>query len=243
MPIIKYLLRLDDASPFMDIHKWEMITDIIDLYNIKPLVGIVPNNQDPNIQIEHNITRYQSLLSKWKANKWKFALHGYDHVYLSESGGINPIHKRSEFAGLDYKLQYEKLKRGYDLLIKQGIEPEYFYAPSHTFDDLTIAALKAATPIRIISDTFATRPYLYKDITIIPQQIGIFRAIKLPGIWTFCYHPNSMKECDLLTFEMFCKKYHRYFISFAEIPTPNKGKGILDRFLSSAYFEFRKISR
>lgn len=240
---MKYLLRLDDASPFMEMKKWRKTTEILNKYNIKPLVGIVPNNQDSQIKIKYDVAEYQSLLTLWKNHEWQFALHGYNHVYCSNSGGINPIHKRSEFAGVKYEDQYEKLKSGYDLLLSQGVIPKYFYAPSHTFDENTLKALVKATPIRIISDTFALKPYKLKDITVIPQQLGKFRAIIIPGTWTFCYHPNNMSDSDFIEFELFLKKYNKYFITFPEIQLPVRNKGLLDRSISLMYLVFRKIFR
>lgn len=240
---MKYLLRLDDASPFMDMTKWGKITETINKYNIKPLVGIVPDNQDSQIKIKNEVAEYQSLLTLWKKHEWQFALHGYNHVYCSNSGGINPIHDRSEFAGVKYEDQYEKLKLGYDLLLCQGVIPKYFYAPSHTFDENTLIALVKATPIRIISDTFALKPYNLNGITVIPQQFGKFRLIIVPGTWTFCYHPNNMSDSDFFDFELFLKKYSKYFITFPEIQIPVRNKGLLDRSISLIYLIFRKIFR
>ena len=41
-----YLVRLDDASEYMDIEKWKIVEGILDKYQIKPLVGIIPDNKD-----------------------------------------------------------------------------------------------------------------------------------------------------------------------------------------------------
>lgn len=240
---MKYLLRLDDASPFMDMTKWGKITDILIKYNIRPLVGIVPNNQDPQISFGRDFAEYQSLISEWKKQGWSFALHGFTHVYCTRSGGINPIHRRSEFAGLSYDLQYEKISKGYELLAKQGVIARYFYAPSHTFDENTIRALKEASPIKIVSDTIALKPYRFMGITFIPQQVGRFRNIKIPGVWTFCYHPNNMLDKDFLDFESFIKNHRQDFSSFPQIPEPLKGKSIADKLLSQIYFQLRKLLR
>lgn len=44
-----YILRLDDASEYMDVDKWQRMETLLDKYNIKPLVGIIPDNQDPSL--------------------------------------------------------------------------------------------------------------------------------------------------------------------------------------------------
>ena len=41
-----YLIRLDDACPTMDVVKWDKIEKMLDKYHIKPMVGIVPANND-----------------------------------------------------------------------------------------------------------------------------------------------------------------------------------------------------
>ena len=47
----KYLIRLDDASAYSDQSKWKHL-EILDSNNIKPIVAVIPNNQDKSIQFE-----------------------------------------------------------------------------------------------------------------------------------------------------------------------------------------------
>ena len=42
-----YLVRLDDACPQMNKQKWQRVENILDKYGIKPMVGIIPHNEDP----------------------------------------------------------------------------------------------------------------------------------------------------------------------------------------------------
>ena len=180
-----YLVRLDDACSQMNKQKWQCAEDILDKYGIKPMVGIIPQNEDPETCIDASDMTFITKALTWQRKGWAMALHGYNHVCTTSDGGINPIHNRSEFAGLDYQSQYLKLKKGYANLASIGVVPLYFYATSHTFDINTIKALREATPIRIISDTIALYPYQFEGVTFIPQQMGYFRRILLPGYWTF----------------------------------------------------------
>jgi hypothetical protein len=41
---MRYLGRLDDVCSTMDAHKWTAIENILDIYQVKPMVGIVPAN-------------------------------------------------------------------------------------------------------------------------------------------------------------------------------------------------------
>jgi len=49
---VQYLVRLDDACPYLDKKKWQRMEDILDKYGVKPLVGIIPANADPKTMIE-----------------------------------------------------------------------------------------------------------------------------------------------------------------------------------------------
>lgn len=90
---------------------------------------------------------------------WIIALHGYNHVYSTNEGGINPVNKRSEFAGISLEQQKKKIRSGVKIFRENGHDPQVFFAPSHTFDENTIKALKEESNIRIISDTIANRTY------------------------------------------------------------------------------------
>lgn len=43
-----YCLRLDDACPQMNAEKWKKMESILDEYKIKPIVGVIPENRDPD---------------------------------------------------------------------------------------------------------------------------------------------------------------------------------------------------
>ena len=49
----RYLIRLDDACPTMDHAKWQRMEDILDKYGIKPMVGVIPNNEDSQLKIKN----------------------------------------------------------------------------------------------------------------------------------------------------------------------------------------------
>lgn len=243
MSTTKYIIRLDDACPYMDRQRWDKIEHILDRLNIKPLIGIIPNNEDGETIIEPEDSEFWEKAKKWEVKGWSIALHGFNHCYASKNGGINPIHSRSEFAGLSYEDQLVKIKNGYDILIKHGLTPKFFFAPSHTYDKNTVKAIKSATPIRIISDTMSRYPYRYdEDFVIVPCQMGKFRNIPVSGYWTFCFHPNIMKENEFYDFENFIAKNKDKFISIEDIPLQNISKRkLIDKCLNLAYIGFRKI--
>jgi predicted deacetylase len=239
---INYLLRLDDACPTMDKAKWDKIEIMLDKYSIKPIVGIIPENKDAELEIDKADPSFWEKASAWQEKGWTIALHGYDHLCLSTDGGINPVHKRSEFAGVSLKNQEDKIEKGLSVLQKHNLTPEYFFAPSHTFDENTLKALVNKTEIRKISDTFARTPYKRGEIIFFPQQFGYFRNIKIPGYWTFCFHPNTMNLEDINTFGKFIQQNQALFISFESIDLKFvKTLSILDKVFQFLYFIKRKI--
>lgn len=241
---INYLIRLDDACPTMGAYKWQKIEDILDKYGILPMVGIIPNNQDQTLMIDAVDGSFWEKAQGWQKKGWSIALHGFDHVYITKNGGINPVHQRSEFAGVPLQEQEEKIEKGYAILKEKKIEADYFFAPSHTFDKNTLKALYTKTSIRKISDTMGLNPYEKEGFVFYPQQFGYFRQINIPGYWTFCFHPNTMGEIDFEAVDVFLKSHQEKFISFDAVEINRlKNKSLVERLLSFLYFQWRRLKQ
>ena len=230
-----YIIRLDDASTNMDINRWEKIENLLDKYDIKPIVGIIPENKDETLLKYEYKNDFWDKAKKWESKGWTIAMHGFEHVYNTEEGGINPIQKRSEFAGLSLNEQKNKIRNGYNLLIKHNLKTKIFFAPSHTFDKLTMTALKEETPIRIISDTIANDIYYKDDFYFIPQQSGKVRNLKFK-IVTFCYHPNTMKEEDYIELEEFIRNNRQKFVDFNILKMKKRKLNLYDKLIRKIYF-------
>lgn len=234
---MKYYIRLDDASERRDVEKWDRIEQILDIYSIKPLVGVIPFCEDNDMRDYTVDEMFWDKVKDWKSKSWAIALHGYNHVCTTKCGGINPVNNRSEFAGLPLDIQKKKIEKGVEIFRKNGINPEIFFAPSHTFDDNTLKALLEFSDIRVISDTIANKPYRYMGFTFVPQQSG--RVRKLPfSTTTFCYHPNTMQEKDFIELEHFLKKNKNRFAPF-EVFSVDRKIGLYDLLLRKLYFARR----
>ncbi len=234
----KFIMRLDDACEKRDIIKWSRMEMLLDKYGIKPLVGIIPNCEDPMMSEYPKDNGFWELVNGWINKGWRIALHGYNHVYTTEDGGINPVNKRSEFAGLSILEQREKIRNGVKILRDHHIEPLVFFAPSHTFDDNTLRALQEESSIRIISDTPTNKPYCYNGFTFVPQQSGTVRNLPF-SVVTFCYHPNMMDDSTFDRLESFFEIYSGRFIEFPVEETKRK-MSLLDCAIRRAYFWRRK---
>lgn len=235
----KYIIRLDDACEKMDIEKWNRMENILDKYGVKPLVGVIPNCQDKMMDSYAVDEKFWDKVKRWEKKGWEIALHGYNHVYSTKCGGINPVNQRSEFAGESLENQKAKIKKGIKIMREHDINPRIFFAPSHTFDENTLRALKEESDIDIISDTVANDIYFKEGFYFIPQQSGHVR--KLPfRIVTFCYHPNMMNETEFEYLDNFIKVYVQHFEQISNIAMKNRVLSFYDKILQKLYFIKRK---
>jgi len=209
--MLYYLIRLDDASPRMNWKKWNTIFNILDKYNIKPIVAVIPNNEDEQLDIDKYNPSFWDIVRLWENKGYHIAMHGFNHKYISSDGGLIPINKQSEFAGVHIDIQREKIKKSWSIFKKNKIFPKIWVAPAHTFDFNTLTVLKEETNIEIISDGIAYYPYKEYGFLWIPQQLWWYKE-KKEGIWTICLHPNNMSENDMMEFENFIKYNQKKFM-------------------------------
>lgn len=235
-------MRLDDASEHMNLKNWLRMKELLDKYNIKPIYGIIPFNEDPELLKYEAVSSFWEMMAEWKKQGWEPALHGCNHVFATSEGGINPINSKSEFAGLSIDMQCDKIKRGYRKLKDEGIEPSVFFAPAHTFDKNTLIAIANETPIRIISDTIADEIYYEKPFYFIPQQSGRVRKLPFRTV-TFCYHPNTMNEKDFETLERFLLDNGDSFSTISDCNLSFRKRNIKDKIIRQLYFFARKLRK
>ena len=234
----KYIIRLDDAAEKWNRSNWLKMEALLTKYKIRPVVGIIPQCEDPDMDIYNLDVEFADTIARWGKMGWQFALHGYNHVFISEAGGINPVNFKSEFAGVSLKIQKDKIRNGVERLSQIGVTPKIFFAPAHTFDNNTLIALKNCSDIEFISDTIAYDVYELDGFTVVPQQCGMAR--KLPfKVTTFCYHPNNMNDKDFYELENFLEQYDKQFIDFP-LKKSNRKRNIIDYVFRWMYFRRRK---
>ena len=119
--------------------------------------------------------------------------------------------------------------------LEHNIRPRIFFSPSHTFDEVTLKAIKDKTSIRVISDTIAWDIYKDRDFWFVPQQSGRVRKLPFRTV-TFCYHPNMMNEKSFYKLEQFIASNRELFCTFNNLQLTNRGINAFDKVLKWLYF-------
>lgn len=191
----KYIFRLDDITPTMDWDNFYRLMDFFEKYSIKPLLGIIPFNKDPKLNANPHSDKFWDIMRELhNQNKAEFAQHGYEHLYVTNDRGIlgKCYLPQSEFAGLGYQEQYNKIVSGRKILQKEGIYTDIWMAPAHTMDLNTVKAL-AKLGFKMVTDGIAVYPYCYKGLLFVPQQLWEYRYWPM-GVATICLHINDQSE-------------------------------------------------
>jgi predicted deacetylase len=193
----RYLIRLDDACDTMCRRNWDLVEQVLDAHGVKPIVAVIPDNRDPSLMFESRNAAFWGRVRAWARKDWSVALHGYTHV-MHPTGVklVLPFYRRSEFAGLALEAQSEKIRAAWGLCVAEGVEPTIWVAPAHSFDLLTLQAVRRETSIRVISDGIAWDTYYEHDFHWIPQQLWSL-AERRSGLWTVCLHPNTMTDAAI----------------------------------------------
>lgn len=207
-----YIIRFDDINPKMNWENFNKIKSIINKYKINSILGVVPKCEDKEISNFPENKNYFNCLKQMKLSGDLIAQHGYKHITDSKNKGLFGNEKRSEFAGLDYQTQYERIKNGKNILIKNQLWQPLFMAPVHSFDNTTLKVLKNLN-FNIITDGFSRYPYELRGIKIIPQLTSMPLPTFLPLISQLCIHINTLNDEKLKFLISFIERNNHLFIS------------------------------
>ena len=85
-------------------------------------------------------------------------------------------------------------------------------------------------------------PYKKGDFVFIPQIGGHCVNMPFSGVYTFCFHPNTMNEAAFDSLESFIQSHKSEFCGFDELELGFvKSKSLKDKFISWLYFTQRKL--
>ena len=239
---MKILIRFDDIAENMN---WDLMNKceiLFDELNIKPVMGVIPNNEDKDLMIYPKKENFWDMVKKWQLKGWEIAMHGYNHIYDKETNKQDffKYGGRSEFFGHTLDKQLEKMKKGLDIFKKNKINVRTFFSPNHTYDINTFEALKISGINQVI-DGYGLKPYLENDIKFIPQLF--YKPFLLPfGLQTTQIHLNYWTEKELENFFNLINKNYKKIISYDEALKLLSNK-VTDKFINKIIRNVLTIKR
>lgn len=194
----KILLRFDDICPTMNWGQWYKAKRLLDENGATALLGVIPDNQDLDLLIDEPRPDFWDYIKQLKHEGYIIAMHGYQHIFDVNANGIvtrKCAYNHSEFAGHSYDVQYKKIRKGKEILLKHGIETDIFFAPAHAYDDNTLRAL-AANGFRYISDGKSNKPYMRYGIICVPARSSGIAKMRFGIYHTAILHAHEWVRED-----------------------------------------------
>lgn len=211
----RYLLRFDDLCPTMDRARWERFLPLLARYGIQPILAVVPDNRDPELEREPEFAGFWDEMRMLEAAGAAIGLHGYQHVCEAMERSLIPLHGKTEFAGAPMEIQREWIRAGLAILRGQRLRPQIWVAPRHGFDAATLEILRGEG-MDVISDGFARGPFRDYGVVWIPQQLW-GPVEKRTGLWTICIHANSATDEAVAELETFLARFAGQFTSVERV--------------------------
>ena len=213
------LIRFDDICPTMNHEQFERALKILNKYNIKPLLGVIPDCNDKDLFIDNPNKNFWKYMKDLESIGYTLAMHGYKHEFdINIRGKVNCGY-HSEFAGHSYSVQFEKISKGKEILREHDINTNIFFAPAHSYDDNTLRAL-AENGFKYISDGRSNKPFLIHDIISIPCRAAGVPHIGRYGYYTCVFHAHEWVRPDkAYGFEQLvdvCEAFHDDIVDFKE---------------------------
>ncbi len=239
----KLLIRFDDLCPTMDYTQWNRAVELLDRHGVKPLIGIIPCNEDPKQQIEPPHEDFWDEMLALQQRGYAIAMHGYTHVYDSHERGMLNLGHNSEFAGHPYEEQERRIRLGKEALEAHGIHTDVFFAPSHSYDEDTLRAL-AANGFRYMDDGMSRKPLVKHGLTCIPARNGGVAKIPTTRYFTGIFHTSTWsikgsKGYALLESLLNTPEYQ--VVDFEEYKSQPQGWAWYQRLNEKLYFWYLRV--
>ena len=241
----KILLRFDDVCPTMSWEQWEKAMQLLNEIDASALIGVIPDCKDPMLHIDAPRSDFWEYIRQLQKRGFTIAMHGLHHKFSTISDGIVTKHKISEFAGLPYELQLEKIRRGKAILNAQGVDTDVFFAPAHSYDDNTLRAL-ADCGFKYISDGYSYRPYCRHGIICLPCTNGGIPKINGWGNYTAVIHSHEWlqaeKTNEFIQLQQLCAKHQNEIVSFEDFCKWKEGYAPIQQIIENLHlFIYRYI--
>lgn len=237
------LVRFDDICPSMDYVQFHIAIEEMDKRGIKPLIGIIPDCMDPSLEIEKPHEDFWNFVKDLQERGYTIAMHGYKHVFDSHSRGNVVVRYDSEFAGLSFEKQFEKIRKGKEILEVHGLNTDIFFAPGHSYDDNTLKAL-AACGFKYMSDGKSLKPYMKYGIKCIPCRSAGVPRMRFGKYHTAVFHAHEWawecKKYDYRNFMNLVENRYSEIVDFKTYSSQDCGNGFVQKIDESMYVTFER---
>ena len=131
------LFRNDDPAPWTDLEPLRAVNDLFIQHDVPVTQSIVPHdtNENENLDSEHEVCHYLTELDTEHGELFENALHGFHHAHETD------FHGGSEFGGLSYEEQRQKITDGYEILHECVDTAKIFVPPFNTYSTETVEIL------------------------------------------------------------------------------------------------------
>ena len=208
------LIRLDDIAENMNWDLMEKSELLFEKYQIKPILGVIPNNQDNDLLTYPKRDNFWEQVRKWKKKGWEIGMHGTNHSYdnICKKVDYLGVGGNTEFCNHELEHQVKKIEIGISRFKEEKINVRTFFAPNHTFDENTLKALNQCG-INEVIDGYGLMPYTENQIKFVPQLF--YKVFALPfGIQTTQIHLNYWKQKEFDDFERFVDNNYKKIITY-----------------------------
>ena len=237
------LIRFDDIAENMNWKMMDKCENLFAKYSIKPVLGVIPNNQDKELLRYPINSQFWDRVKNWKSLGWEIVMHGYSHVYDSSSYNKKDYFGyggSSEFYGHSFEKQKKRLENGLKKFKEENIKIRSFFAPNHIYDENTFLALKSLG-IKQVIDGYGLFPYEENGIIFTPQLF--YENIFIPfGLQSTQIHLNTWTNQDFIKFKNFIEKKHNKIICYDQMLNNNNNNFVsyVSRFLISQLLKIKR---
>ena len=106
------LIRIDDIAENMNWDLMEKSELLFEKYRIKPVLGVIPKNEDNELLSYSKKDDFWEKVRIWKNKGWEIVMHGDTHVYdkFCKKNDYFGYGGGSEFYGHPYEAQISRIK-------------------------------------------------------------------------------------------------------------------------------------
>ena len=128
----RLLIRMDDISENMNWKYMDKCETLFDKFNLRPLLGVIPENKDPELLKYPKNSNFWKRVESWKKKGWEISMHGYSHLYERQTNKKDFFNYGggSEFFGLNYEDQLYKIKLGLEKFREKNRSTDVLSFPS-----------------------------------------------------------------------------------------------------------------